>query len=181
MIRPASPAGVLALSGALLAAACGGSGDEASPDADATMVPYAPEPAQTRPAPPLVGDFPELSSKDCVEVVRFYVEALGSHEYDKAALVWNDATIDGASLRTIFAGYEEPLFEWTEPFVESTSRSQFCTVGGTLFDAKDPAKPIVQGRLELYRSNDLPDATPVQLRWTLRSSSFVQPLRAAGS
>lgn len=180
MIRPALWAGVLALSAAGFAAGCGENGDEAAPAAERTAVPYAPV-RQARPAPPLAGDFPELSSKDCVEVVRFYVEALGNHEYDKAALVWNDPFIDGARLRTTFASYEEPLFEWTEPFVESSPRTLFCTVGGTLFDARDPAKAVIQGRLELRRVNDLPDATPAQLRWTLRSSSFVELLRAEGS
>lgn len=181
MIRAAELAAFLALSGAFLAAGCGGSGDEAAPAAENTVVPYAPAAGQRRAVPPLAGDLPELSSKDCVEVVRFYVEALGKHEYDEAALVWNDPTIDGARLRAIFGGFEEPVFEWTEPFLEHSQRTLFCTVGGTLFDAKDPAKPIVQGRLELRRTNDLPDAAPIELRWTLRSSSFVRQLRSAGS
>jgi hypothetical protein len=181
MRRPATLAGGLALPAALLAAGCGDAGDNAVPASEATMVPYAPAPTEPRPVPPQVGDFAELSSKDCVEVVRFYFEALGNHEYDKAALVWNDPMIDGARLRTLFSGYEEPLFEWTAPFVEASGRSLFCTAGGTLFDAKDSARPIVQGQLELRRVDDVPGATPAELRWTLRSSTFVEQLRSAGS
>ena len=43
-------------------------------------------------------------------------------------------------------------------------------------DAQDPARPALEGTLLLKRVNDVPGATPDQLRWTLRSSTFVEPL-----
>ena len=43
-------------------------------------------------------------------------------------------------------------------------------------DASDPAKPPRQGEIVLRRANDVPGATPDQLRWTLQSSTFVESL-----
>lgn len=158
-------------------AGCSDAGSESGADATETaVVPYVPARSSATPLP-LAGDFPVLSSKDCVEVVRFYVDAIGAHEYDKAALVWNDPEIDAARLRTLFAGYREPLFEWTEPFVERAAGSLRCAVGGTLIDARDRTKPVVQGALELRRLEAVAGATPAAQRWTLRSSTFLGALR----
>ncbi len=126
--------------------------------------------------PPQVADFSELASKDCSEVVQFYLEALGGHEWTQAALVWGDPVIDGARLQAVFGGYQELQLEWVEPFTEGAAGSLYCTVTGTLTDARDPAKPAIEGTLLLKRVNDVPGATPDQLRWTLRSSTFVERL-----
>lgn len=168
----------LALAGALLVAGCGGGDDErAAEGAEDQAVPYLPAPSPGRPLPPMADDFPELASKDCVDVVRFYLAAINRGEFDKAALVWNDPVIDDVRLRALFSGYREPLFEWTEPFVDHAAGSRSCTVGGTLIDASDPRKPVMQGTLVLHRIDDVPGATPAQLRWTLRSSTFVEEMR----
>lgn len=170
-------AGLAALAAVLPIAGCGDTGTQPAAETEETsVVPYLPARSAIAPPPPMAGDFSELSSKDCVAVVRFYLEAIGGREYDKAALVWNDPVIDAARLRGLHAGYEEPLFEWTEPFVEGAAGSLACTVGGTLIDAQNPAKPVVQGTLELRRVNDVPGAPPEQLRWTLRSSTFLEAL-----
>jgi hypothetical protein len=161
---------------ALLLAACGGA---EQPAADRTAAPTA---APALPGPgraPQVGDFPELASKDCPTVVEFYLEALGGHEWDKAALVWADPVIDGARLETVFSAYKELQLEWPEPFVEGAAGSSFCTVSGKLTDAQDPAKIMIEGTLLLRRVNDVPGATPDQLRWTLQSSTFVERLERA--
>ncbi len=113
-------------------------------------------PARSTATPlPLAGDFPELSSKDCVEVVRFYVEAISAHDFDKAALVWNDPVIDAARLRALFAGYREPLFEWTEPFVDGGGGSLLLH-GRRHADrrARSAASGSAQGTLELRRVGD---------------------------
>lgn len=162
-----------ALSLALLLAACGGSGGETATD-EATA-PALPGPGGA----PQVADFPALASKDCVEVVQFYLEAIGGREWDKAALVWDDPVVDGARLAAVFAGYKVPQVEWTEPFVEGAAGSSYCAVTGKLTDAGDPAKVLVEGTLLLRRVNDVPGATPDQLRWTLRSSTFVETLERA--
>ena len=142
----------------------------------------APEPGEAGatlppgPLPPQVADFPALASKDCGEVVEVYLEALGGREWAKAALVWHDPVVDGARLEAVFGGYKELQLAWTEPSVEGAAGSLYCTVVGKLTDAQDPAKPPVEGTLELKRVNDVPGATPDQLRWTLRSSTFVEQL-----
>ena len=109
-------------------------------------------------------------------IVQFYLEAIGGREWAQAARVWNDPAIDAARLERIYAAYGEPQVEWTEPFVEGAAGSLYCTVAGKLSDAQDPAKPPVEGTLLLRRVNDVPGATADQLRWTLRSSTFVERL-----
>lgn len=154
---------------ALLLAGCGG-GEPAAPEADETAALSGPGGA------PQFADFPALASKDCVEVVQFYLEAIGGREWAKAALVWDDPVIDAARLEAVFAGYKVPQVEWTEPFVEGAAGSLHCAVTGKLTDAEDTSKVLQEGTLLLRRANDVPGATPEQLRWTLRSSTFVESL-----
>jgi hypothetical protein len=141
----------------------------------------APAPAPAAPTPK-VADFPALASKDCAAVVTFYLEALGGREWATAALVWNDPAIDGARLQAVYGGYRELQLAWNDPLVEGAAGSSYCTVSGTLTDAQDAAKAPIEGTLLLRRVNDVPGATPDQLRWTLRSSTFVERLeRSDGS
>jgi hypothetical protein len=164
-----------ALLPALLLAACGGD-PEPAPDPTETAAPTLPAGKLS----PQVADYPELASKDCAEVAEFYFEALSSREYAQAALVWDDPVIDAARLEAIFGGYGEAQVEWTEPSVEGAAGSLYCTVAGTLTDAGDPARPAMEGQLILRRANDVPGATPDQLRWTLQSSTFVENLERSG-
>jgi len=162
-----------ALAAALLLAGCGGAEEPAADRAEETTTPPAlPGPQGA----PQVADFPELASRNCPAVVEFYLEALSGREWDKAALVWDDPVIDGARLEAVFGTYKDLRLEWPEPFVEGAAGSSFCTVSGKLSDAGDPAKVLVEGTLLLKRVNDVPGATPDQLRWTLQSSTFVERL-----
>lgn len=154
---------------ALLLAACGGDSEPAPEPTEAPAL-------SAGELPPQVADFPVLASEDCAEVVEFYLEALSSREYAQAALVWDDPVIDAARLEAVFGGYREAQVEWTEPVIEGAAGSLYCTVTGTLTDAGDPARPMLQGTLILRRANDVPGATPDQLRWTLQSSTFVEKL-----
>ena len=161
----------LPLVAALVLVGCGGN-DEPAPEAS-----EAPAlDASGAKLPPQVADFPALASKDCVEVVEFYLEALGGREWAQAALVWDDPVIDAARLEAVFGSYREFQLEWNEPLVEGAAGSLFCTVGGNLTDAQDAAKPLREGTLLLRRVNDVPGATADQLRWTLQSSTFVENL-----
>ena len=49
----------------------------------------------------------------------------------------------------------------------------YCTIGGKLTDVAGSER---EGTLVLRRANDVPGATPDQLRWTLQSSTFVENL-----
>lgn len=162
---------VLAFGPALLAGACS-EGDPPAPQPN-DGGPLAAGQAQL---PPQAADFPALASKDCVEVAQFYFEALGGHEFDQAALVWDDPVIDGARLKALFGGYKEPQIAWNEPFVEGAAGTLHCTISGALTDAADPAKVRLEGTLLLQRSNDVPGATADQRRWTIRSSTFIERL-----
>ncbi len=176
MMRAALP-----IATAVLLTGCG-SQDEAAPAPVETAAAPTSAPAGTgatlapAPLPPQVADFPVLASKKCDEVVEFYLEALSGREWAQAALVWNDPVIDGARLEAVFGGYKDLQLAWNEPFVEGAAGSAYCTVSGKLTDAKDAAKAPVEGTLLLKRVNDVPGATPDQLRWTLRSSTFVERL-----
>ena len=165
-----------ALAATLLLAGCG---SDAVPTPGPNQTPTAEAGPTLAPAPlpPQVSDFPALASKTCTDVAQFYLEAIGGREFARAALVWDDPVIDGARLEAVFAGYKVPQVKWTEPKVEGAAGSSYCTVNGHLTDAADPAKTEVAGTLTLKRVNDVPGATPDQLRWTLRSSTFVEPLQ----
>jgi hypothetical protein len=162
---------------ALLAGGCGGAEEQAAraDKTEAESPPALPGPGRA----PQVSDFAELASRDCPTVVQFYLEALSGREWDKAALVWDDPVVDGARLEAVFDAYKDLQLEWQEPFVEGAAGSSFCTVSGKLTDAGDPAKVMVEGTLLLQRVNDVPGATPDQLRWTLQSSTFVERLERA--
>lgn len=164
----------LPFAAALLLTACGGQEEAPAPEASETVRPPLEEIEPK--LPPQVADFPVLASQDCVEVVEFYLEAISSREYARAALVWDDPVIDSARLEAVFGPYGEAQVEWTEPAVEGAAGSLYCTVDGTLTDAGDSAKPAREGTLVLRRANDVPGATPEQLRWTLQSSTFVENL-----
>ncbi|WP_347302265.1 hypothetical protein V5740_09620 [Croceibacterium sp. TMG7-5b_MA50] len=159
----------------LLLAACGG---EAPVPDDNPMEEAAHSDPLAIPVtlPPQVADFPALSSRTCIDVVRFYGEALAAGQFAGAALAWADPVIDGERLRSLLAGYERPSFTWGQPGEEGAAGSLYCTVPGTLTDAADGAKPPVTGEIVLRRVNDVDGATPEQLRWTIRSSTFVEPL-----
>ena len=163
----------VALALALLLAGCGGSEDRAPGAGEAPGAALGEGAARL---PRQVADFPALASKDCDVVVEFYLEALSTHEYAQAALVWDDPVIDAARLEAVFGDYKEAQVEWTEPFVEGAAGSLYCTVSGKLTDAGDPAKLMREGTLLLRRANDVPGATADQRRWTLRSSTFVERL-----
>ena len=161
----------LAFAAVLLLAACEGP-EEPAPGASETAAPVLGEQKLSL----QTADFPVLASKDCVEVVQFYLEAIGGREWDKAALVWDDPVVDAARLEAVFTGYETPQVEWTEPSVEGAAGSLYCSASGTLTDAGNPARPPGEGQLVLRRVNDVPGATPDQRRWTLQSSTFVETL-----
>jgi hypothetical protein len=126
--------------------------------------------------PPQPTDFPALASKDCAEVVEFYLEAIGGREWDKAALVWDDPVIDAQRLQAVFMDYDVEADG--EPVVEGAAGSLYCTVdvSGTLTDPTDSAVAPLAGELTLRRVNDVPGATADQLRWTLQSSTVVEKL-----
>jgi hypothetical protein len=147
----------------------------------ATGVP-APAAAPTlTPLPQPTRDLSVLDSRDCRTVARAYFNALAQGDFAFAARVWNDPVIDEARLRALFAGYQRPAFAIAGLEQEGAAGSLYCTVSGTLTDAARPAKPAQEGELVLRRVNDVPGATAAQLRWTIRSSTFVEKMERSGT
>ena len=170
-------------------AACGSPKPAAAPEPtpSATSEPSAAaSPAAAVPAPSLAPlpapaqDLAVLDSRDCPTIVQAYVDALARNDFALAARVWNDPVIDGARLKALFTGYRQPAIAFTGSEQEGAAGSSYCTVRGTLTDAANPAKPAQKGEIVLKRVNDVPGATPAQLRWTIRSSTFVEQMQRTG-
>lgn len=181
MIHRAALLALLALAG------CGSPEQPSAPEASATpsaptpaAAPAAPVPAPAPTAPRPTGDVSLLDSHDCATVVQAYVDAIARNDFDYAARVWNDPVIDGARLKALFSGYRQPAIAFTGSEQEGAAGSSYCTVSGTLTDADDASKPARKGQIVLKRVNDVPGATPAQLRWTIRSSTFVEKVERTG-
>src|SRR5690606_17302442 len=171
----------LALLAVLRLAACGQGEAPPAQTHETTSAPPAGAQLQPRPLPLQAADFPALESRDCAEVATFYAEALAERAFERAALAWDDPVIDGARLEAVFGAFAQPRVTWGEPAIEGAAGSLYCTVTGTLADGADPAGSATEGTLVLRRVNDVPGATPEQLRWTIRSSTFVEPLERSGT
>jgi hypothetical protein len=110
-------------------------------------------------------------------LLRFYAAALHARDWSAASRAWGAACgVTAATLKAAYDRADRPVLEIGKAEAEGAAGSLYCTVAGKLSDAKDPARPAVEGTLQLKRVNDVPGATPDQLRWTLRSSTFVEPL-----
>jgi hypothetical protein len=121
-----------------------------------------------------------LDSRDCRTVAQAYFDALARGDFAFAARVWDDPVIDDARLRALFTGYKQPTIAIGGIEQEGAAGSLYCTVSGTLTDAGQPAEAARKGEIVLKRVNDVPGATARQLRWTIRSSTFVENIERTG-
>jgi hypothetical protein len=173
----------LALIALLALAGCGSSEQAPVPRASEPAPLAAASPA----APPTLAPIPQptqdvavLESRDCRTVAQAYADALARGDFAFAARVWDDPVIDEARLKALFAGYKQPSIALAGTQEEGAAGSLYCTVAGKLTDAGDPAKPAQDGEIVMRRVNDVPGATPAQLRWTIRSSTFVEKMQRTG-
>ena len=175
-----------ALPALLALAACGSPEQPTAPQAtassEAAVAPW-PVPSPTQPSPPTLTPMPQpkqdltvLDSHDCRTVAQAYFDALSRGDYGFAARVWDDPVIDGARLKALFAGYKRPTIAIGGLQQEGAAGSSYCTISGTLTDGGDASKGARKGEIVLKRVNDVPGATPEQLRWTIRSSTFVEKM-----
>lgn len=166
----------------LVLAACGSPEQPTTPQASEAATPATASPASV--APPTLTPLPQptqdlaaLDSRDCRIVAQAYADALARGDFAFAARVWDDPVIDDARLKALFAGYKQPTIAISGIGQEGAAGSLYCTVSGTLTDARDSSKQPKQGEIVFKRVNDVPGATPEQLRWTIRSSSFVENMQ----
>ena len=118
-----------------------------------------------------------LRSRDCQAVAQAYANAIAHNDFTFAAQVWGEPAISPAQLSARFAGYAVPQIAISKVSEEGAAGSLYCTVAGQLTDVADPNKPPQPGEMVLRRVNDVPGATPEQLRWTIRSSTFIEKLQ----
>jgi hypothetical protein len=147
----------------------------ASPMTSVSPAPIAPP--MLTPVPQPIQDLSVLGSRDCRTVAQAYIDALARGDFTLAARVWSDPVIDDARLKALFAGYKQPNIAISGIGEEGAAGSLYCTVSGTLTDAGNPSKRAQKGEIVLKRVNDVPGATPTQLRWTIRSSTFVENMQ----
>ena len=167
---------LLATGLALSLAACG-SGEEAGGTVAAPAEAETPAAqAETLPA----AQAALLDSRDCRTVAQAYFDALALDEFAFAARFWDDPAIDGPRLAALFSGYGRPRIAIAEVREEGAAGSLYCTEIGALADLADPSQPRHDGEIVLRRANDVPGATPEQLRWTIRSSTFVEEMERSG-
>ena len=145
----------------------------ASPPSSAVGLAPTPTPQPTQ-------DQATLDSRDCRTVAQAYADAIERHAFDFAARAWNDPVIDAARLKARFAGFTGPRIEIKKVEEEGAAGSLYCTVTGVLTDTADPNKKTRSGEIVLKRVNDVPGATPDQLRWTIRSSTFIEKMERSG-
>ena len=165
-------------------AACGSPEQPAAPEETQAQAPAAGAPAaapELTPAPEPTRDLAVLESRDCRTVAQAYLDALARRDFAFAARVWDDPVIDEARLAALFDGYRQPSIAISDLTVEGAAGSSYCTVTGALTDAADPSMPSRVGELTLRRVNDVPGATPAQLRWTIRSSNFIENMERSGT
>ena len=144
----------------------------ASPPSSAVGLAPTPTPQPTQ-------DQAALDSRDCRTVAQAYADAIERHAFDFAARAWNDPVIDAARLKARFAGFAGPRIEIKKVEEEGAAGSLYCTVTGVLNDT-GPNKKTRSGEIVLKRVNDVPGATADQLRWTIRSSTFIEKMERSG-
>jgi hypothetical protein len=177
----------LALATSLALAACNSASPSPAPSATAsTTVAQSPAAAAaTAPAAAVPAAAPTvetsrdttvLDSRDCRTVVDAYTKAIEHNDYVFAARAWGDGAVNEARLKTVFAGYAVPHVDVSKVEQEGAAGSSYCTATGRLTDVANTNIAPQTGEIVLRRVNDVPGATPQQLRWTIQSSTFVEKL-----
>jgi hypothetical protein len=118
------------------------------------------------------------SAAAALDVVRLYYRALAAHDYGTAYAQWdNDGAASGKSYSAFAAGYARTRATRvaagapTDP--EGAAGSSFITVPVTVDAVLDNGeRQHFAGSYTLRRVNDVPGATPDQLRWHIQSASL---------
>lgn len=161
-----------------LAVALAGCGQ--ADDAGSTAETGQPEVVATTNYEPAVVELPEaFSSRDCAAVAGAYALALGKKQFSAAAQAWAQP-IGTDKLAMGYEKYGRPILKTGQTREEGAAGSLFCEVTVTLRDGDNPQTPLKQGTLAFRRANDVPGATPDQLRWRIVTSTIDEELTEAG-
>jgi hypothetical protein len=118
------------------------------------------------------------SAAAALDVVRLYYRALAAHDYGTAYAQWdNDGAASGKSYDAFAAGYARTratrVAAGAPADPEGAAGSSFITVPVTVDAILDNGeRQHFGGSYTLRRVNDVPGATPDQLRWHIQSASL---------
>ena len=160
-------------------AGCGSPEQPAAPEETPAEAPTAAP--ELTPVPEPTRDLAVLDNRDCRTVAQAYFDALAQRDFAFAARAWDDPVIDEARLAALFDGYDAPTIAIADLRMEGAAGSAYCTITGALTDAANGGTAPLQGEIVLRRANDVPGATPAQLRWTIRSSNFIENMERSGT
>lgn len=167
---------------AVLAVAACGEAPEREPVATVDLEGRAGDPAPAAPAPTgaTAEQLAALDNRDCRVVAEAFFDAVARGAFAYAELFWDDPVIDDARLAALFSGYVTPRVKIADVQEEGAAGTLYCRVTGALVDASDPRVVPRQGKIVLRRANDVPGASTQQLRWTIVSSTFIEPMERSG-
>ena len=169
----------LALSALAALSACGSSSEQEANTVDPEMWPGDGAPAPPAPVGPSPEELAALEDENCLVVADAYVNALSRGAFEYAALFWDDPVIDADRISALFSRYVTPRITLGDVQEEGAAGTIYCTIPGELSDASNPGVEVTPGEIVLGRANDIPGASEDQLRWTLRSSTFVEQMDRA--
>lgn len=158
--------GVVLLAALAALAGCGSPASDRTGDA-------GPSASQQPEAPVNPGlDQAALESRDCAAMMGFYAEAIQAGDFASAERVWKKDLLPPGGLAGQFGAFRMPKLAAGETREEGAAGSLYCEVAVTLTDAGDPRQAPRQGTITFRRVNDVPGATPEQLRWHIEKSAI---------
>ncbi|MDZ4307254.1 hypothetical protein [Allopontixanthobacter sp.] len=160
-----------------LALALAGCGDAVDPG-PAAETDGAEVVAMTNYEPALVELPKAFSSPDCAVVAGAYAQALAEKRFPVAAQAWAEP-VGTDKLALGYEKYGKPALQIGQAREEGAAGSLFCEVTVTLRDSDNPQSPLKQGTISFRRANNVPGATPDQLRWRIVGSTIDQELTGA--
>jgi hypothetical protein len=144
----------------------------ARPEPGAVALPEPQAPASASAAPQARLDMGALNERrDPDRLLRFYAAALHARDWSAAAKAWGaESGVTAATLRDAYDRSDRPTLELGKGQVEGAAGSLYYEAPVTLrFGGEAEAE---RGTLTLRRVNDVPGATPEQLRWHIERAAI---------
>ena len=132
-------------------------------------------------------DDADLYSRECGDVLAYYAAAIDARRYEDAARVWGSSRgVAADQLEELHEGWGNPELEIGDLRLEGAAGTSYCEARVTLLFEEAALGPDVisaprRGTITLMRANDVPGATPEQLRWTIRESTLLEPMERVGA
>ena len=143
--------------------------------------PQAPTTAATAPSPTptaaVLGPLPSAAERDPLVVLTWWARAMVERDWTSARRVWGDfGAMSGMSAQDFAMRWER----YRTLDVEIGASQQEGAAGSSFFEApvtitgetQDGASYALEGVVTMRRVNDVPGATPEQLRWHIERSTL---------